>query len=282
MKRHSQRYTGVIFGVTLGLSLVACREGDLNKGLAVSSTVNTSHETSGMTARPMSASNTSSQPIHTRGFAALMGDLKASQQNLVREWYRRFGGPPMGEATPAQVAWMQARGYPMPADISRAESMSEAELRTAANSGDTAAEILYVSHLLSEYNRIYGSVKGTIDPARYRDPNRIRLLDEIARMMPRVLASGSPYAGYLYAAKERMAHPDDLESNAASLLAGLVWASKLGDTRANRLLNTPSVQAVNAATAGAAMNLMLKKALYANPTLFTAPIVPIPPSDQQS
>lgn len=277
MKHRPWRYTSVILAVILSLPLGACHKGQPDTRSAKASAVGTSREVSGTTTHPVHSSNTGPIFTQARSFAALMGDLEASQQIRVREWYQRLGSPPMDDATPAQVAWMQARGYPMPADISRAASMSKAELMVASSSGDTTAEILYVAHLLNEYNRIYGAAKGPIDPARYHDPNRIRLLDEIVRTMPRVLASGSPYAGYLYAAKERLTHPDDPESNAASLLAGLVWASKFGDARANRLLSTPTVQAVNATTAGAAMNLMLKKALYANPALFATPIAPIPP-----
>lgn len=275
--RHAHKHrTRAIFSMTLIMLLCACNG---RQSHSVATTPEANHAA-------VLGISTASQPKNRTGvragipsFTVLMGRLNARQQTQVRDWYSLIDAPAVDDATPAQVAWMQARGYPMPDDIARAESISQTELKTAAGTGDTKAQILYFANLLGEYNRIYGSVKGPVDPARYRDPNRIRLLDEINRTMLQVLASGSPYAGYLYAAEDRLMYSGDLESSAASLLAGLVWASKFGDTRADQILNSPTVQAVNAVTAGAAMNLMLKKALYANPALFSTSITPIPSSN---
>lgn len=215
-------------------------------------------------------------PARANSFANLLRELDPQEQAKVHGWYRRLGTPSMNDATPAQVAWMQARNYPMPADIARADSMSTADLKTAADTGNPTAQNLYLARLLVEYHRVYGSINGPSDPARYRDPNRRLLLHEINRSMPEILASGSPFAGYLFAARYRLMYPENTATNAATQLAGLVWASKFGDTRASRLLSTSAVQAVDAATAGAAMNLILKRAARANPRLFLIPPTPIP------
>lgn len=280
MRSLYQPRSGLLLAVAMGLSLTACHQGPATTNAATASATDrladdASRQRSGDTVHPI---NPVTAAVQTKSFASLMRALPSKEQVRVSDWYERTGGPPMDNATPTQIAWMQARHYPMPADIARAASMSEAELKAAAGTGDTTAQILYVARLLDEYSA-YVSAGTPMTPARYRDPNFIRLGDEISRMMRQILPSGSPYAGYLFAAKDRLMHPD-IESNAATQLAGLVWASKFGDTRANRLLNTPTMQVVDAATAGSAIALMLNEAIYANPTLFSAPVVPLPPSNQ--
>lgn len=158
----------------------------------------------------------------------------------------------------------------MPSDIVRAESMSDAELKSAANAADPVGSILYAARLLDQYN---ANVKVG---AQFNQTEQLGLLVEIGRVMPQVLASGSPYAGYLYAAKARLMNPDNIELVAASQLAGLAWASKLGDTRANRLMDDPQVQAVDALLASVATNSMLSDALQGNAQVFAMPVAPIP------
>lgn len=277
MKREDRRRTCQTLIVAVALSLSACQGRQPESALGATSVGNSAARTAEMVPNAVSKPGTrSTAPSETHSFAALMGRLDADQQVQVREWYSRINAPSMDKATPPEVAWMRARGYPMPADIARAATMSEAELKAAAGSGETTALVLYIARLLEIYERAYGSVQGRLDPARYRDPARIRLVLEVGRTMPQVLASGSPYAGYLYAAKDRLMCPGSVESNAASQLAGLVWASKLGDTRADQLLNDPFVRAVDAATASTAMSLMLHKAMYVNPQFLSMPVIPIP------
>lgn len=284
MMRQRYRWGCLLFVVgAMGFSLGACQRGQHESTSApsgASPSASTAPQNAPDPATYPVASN-APPPGNTRSFAALMRELKPQERVDVREWYHRIGGPSMDSATPAQVAWMQARHYPMPADIARAASMSESELKAAAGTGDTTARILYVARLLDEYNRLYGSINGPSDPVRYRDPNRFRLLDQINVMMPQILASGSPYAGYLYAARDRLTNPGDKVSNAGSRLAGLVWASKLGDTRADRLLNAPVVQAVNASAGTTAMGLMLTRAtlVTGDVSSFAMPVVPIPASN---
>ncbi len=277
MIREDRRRTRVTLIVAVVLSLGACQERQRESASGATSVGNSAARTVEMAPNAVSKPETrDTAPAETRSFAALMRRLDARQQARAREWYDRIKAPPMGDATPPEVAWMRARGYPMPSDIARAATMSEAELKAAASSGETTALVIYVARLLEEYERTYDSVQGPLDPARYRDPARIRLVLEVDRIMPQVLASGSPYAGYLYAAKDRLMYPSSVESNAASQLAGLVWASKLGDTRADQLLKDPVVRAVDAATASAAVSLMLHKAMYVNPQFLSMPVIPIP------
>ena len=165
---------------------------------------------------------------------------------------------------------MQARHYPMPNDIVRAESMSDAELKAAAATEDPTAQILYVARLLNKYS---ANIERGMS---FNDRGQVRLQTEIGQIMPQILASGSPYAGYLYAAKVRLMGSNGVESSASAQLAGLVWASKFGDIRANQLMNTPEVQVVDAALAIAEMSSMLNDATRGGEKVFSTPVVPIP------
>lgn len=275
--RSLYRYRAALLAVGLGLSLAACHQSSPTANEAAASdaarsTGAASRQSSGNTTQ---AAKPAATEAPTQSFARLMQALPAKEQAHVSDWYERMGGPSMDNATPAQVAWMQARHYPMPADVARAALMSKTELKSTADSGDTTSQILYVARLLGEYNA-YVSTGTPMTEAQYRNPNLAPLVIEIGRMMRQILPSGSPYAGYLYAARARLMYPNNGESNAATQLAGLVWASKFGDTRAKALLNAPAVQAVDAATAASAINLMLKTALYGNPTLFSTTVSPLP------
>lgn len=270
-----RRHASVMLVCTLGLSLGACHQGPPAATPTVSDADRSTNHV------PQKASDTTahsatfrSAPPPTQRFASMVQALPTKEQTRVRDWYQRIGGPSMDGATAAQIAWMQARHYPMPADIARAESMNEAELKAAADTGDTTAQILYVVRLLDEYSEHASANTPTSETIRRRART------EVNRMMPQVLASGSPYAGYLYAAKSRLMYPGKLELNAPAQLAGLVWASKFGDTRAGRLMRSPAVQAVNGATAAAAITVMLGIAILDNPRLFSARVSPIPGPDR--
>lgn len=275
-------YRAGLLGVVLGLSLTAC---DQTAGKAGATAVPAADRS--VEGMPRHVAGSTAQPrglraatVQTQSFASLMQALPAKERILVSAWYEWLGGPSMDTATPAQVAWMEARHYPMPADIARAALLSESELKAAAATGDTLSGILYVARMLDNYNRVYDSVNGPSDPARYRDPDRLRLLVEVDQTMRQLLASGSPFAGYLYAAKSRLMYPRDGELAASAKVAGLIWASKFGDTRADRMLLSPVLQAVNAGTAAAQVTAMLMWPLSDNPMLFSTPVVVMPPSNQ--
>lgn len=273
MKSLSLCYASPMLVIVLALLLSACHQVPPSADPAFSS-----HATTVKSENITNHIPRSSTSIPKQSFSVLIQALPMEQRIRVREWYRRIGGPPMDGSTPAQVAWMQAQHYPMPADIVRAASMNDKELKAAANAGDTTAEILYTGRLLDEYSRRFASATASPAPVSWHGPERSRLVNEINLKLPQILASGSPFAGYLYAAKDRLMNPGDVESNAAALLAGTVWAIKFGDIRANRLLDDPTVQAVNAATATATMNLVLKDAMRHNPKVFSTPVIPIPSS----
>lgn len=209
------------------------------------------------------------KPTATRSFTALIQELPLPQQRRVLQWYERIGVPTMENVTAEQVAWMEQRGYPMPAEIARAEVKSDAELKAEADTGDAIARTLYVDRLLDEYGR-------RTDARGSGDGLPLRLIDGIGQAMPQILATGSPFAGYLYAAQARTMSAGDPNAVAAGQLAGLVWANQFGDSRAAILMKTPTIQAVDPWTAAVVMNSMLSDAIRENPMLLETAPVPIP------
>lgn len=215
-------------------------------------------------------------------FAALIAALPAAQQVKVREWYRSVDAPSMESATAAQVAWMRERHYPMPEDIARAESMTTAELKSAARVGDLTAQILFVVRRFDEMSDESHLANPAAVALRQRSP-----VDATEGMLE-ILGSGSPIAGYLYPAYQQAtakffaAHGMDIDqasqdrSVAIWRLGGLVWASKLGDGRATLLLRDPQLQAVDAFNAGMAIQVILMQALHANPELLRNSVVQMP------
>lgn len=272
MKLSSRRCASVIIACVLGPPLSGCHQGPPAAALVGNSESRQSanHGTPNRPRATAQAASFGGMSVPTPSFAGLMQTLPAKEQTQARRWYQHIGGPPMNDATPAEVAWMQARHYPMPNDIVRAESMSDAELKAAAATEDPIAQILYVARLLDKYS---ANIERGMS---FNDRGQVRLQTEIGQIMPQILASGSPYAGYLYAAKVRLMDSSGVESSASAQLAGLVWASKFGDTRANQLMNTPEVQAVDAALAIAEMSSMLNDATRGGEKVFSTPVVPIP------
>lgn len=255
----------------LGLSLGACDRDHAAATPTVAPELN--QLASHVSQNGLRTTTSQTLPVSTRSFAGLMQELKPREQTQVQDWYRRIGGPPMDAVTPVQIAWMQARHYPMPADIARAASMSMAELKAEAGTGNTTAQILYAAHLLTKYSA------GLSAHVPYPNKAQIHTQIEIDQILPQILASGSPYAGYVYAARKRLMSPNDEPAVAAAQLAGLVWATKFGDVRANRLLNTATVQAVDAWAATTEMDSMLEDAIHANQTLLSPTVIPIPTPD---
>lgn len=259
----------------LGLLLAACHESP-NEQTTAATTASvkmprigpsadiTRHQSSDVVA---AAATTGTQAT----FTVLMNELPAQQRVLVRDWYERLGAPSTESATAAQTNWMRKQHYPMPSDIAHQASMSTAELKAAASTGRTGAQILYLARQLHNFGQHlaqgYGYTRRKISP-----------LPDIITTMRQLLGSGSPFAGYLYAAKARTLSPGNEKAIASARLAGLIWASKFGDTRATRLLNDPKMQAVNAGTVAVEVSTMLDTALQVNPQLFTTPVTPIPPS----
>lgn len=273
MKPAHKRYSMMLLTIAFGAALAACHKapvsGDTADPAHPQPVEKRSHTPLGNDVHHVKPDGAT---LGVQTYAMLMDALPATDQRTVRDWYDRLGAPPIDSATSRQIAWMQARSYPMPADIARAASMNNAQLKAEASAGEPTAQILYAARLLSDFQAMAATGVSS------NDRRRLKLVIEIQQTTLQALASGSPYAGYLYAARTRLMYPDQGEAIIAAQLAGLVWASKFGDGRANELLLAPTLQAVDATTAVSAVSTMLVAAQAMNPRLFTATVVQIPRS----
>ena len=135
-----------------------------------------------------------------------------------------------------QVAWMAANGYPMPEDLVAAERLSDRDLLKLANQGNDKAAFLLaerqnkdlVAFLAEGGNRstYYDGMEGR---------SRIGEQMTIDRL---VKQSNSPYKGYLQASEGASGlHADEgQEVTDVYVIAGLIWAEQLGDSRAGQFL----------------------------------------------
>lgn len=135
-----------------------------------------------------------------------------------------------------QVAWMAENGYPMPEDIVAADRLADRDLLKLANQGNDKAAFLLAERQNEELVAFLakGGTKNTyFDGAEGR--NR---LNEKITIDQLVKQSNSPYKGYIQSSKAisglYMGEGQDVTD--AYVIAGLIWAEQLGDTRAGNFV----------------------------------------------
>lgn len=138
-----------------------------------------------------------------------------------------------------QVAWMAANGYPMPEDIMAAERLADRDLFKLANRGNDKAAFLLAERQNKEL--VAFLAKGGSKSAYYggmAGPNTIE--DQTATIDRLVKQSNSPYKGYIQASKAisglYAGERDPQAVTDAHVIAGLIWASQLGDLRASNFV----------------------------------------------
>lgn len=157
-------------------------------------------------------------------YSDLLQQYSPAQQTTIKDWYARYAMGSLDFDSSAQWLWMRQHGYPTPDDVLRAATMSTAQLRNLAVSGDTKANFFYLARLLDGKNNAQVSgVSGT------QDRNEILLLSEMSESMSRALASGSAFAGYMFASYYVTLH--DVDAVGVGRAAGLTWADSFGDSR---------------------------------------------------
>lgn len=157
-------------------------------------------------------------------FNALIAPLPDVRRAEVTAWYKQYAADSMAFSSAAQWQWMRKLDYPAPDDVLRAASLSEARLRELALHGDIKANFFYLARLESEIARAGGLAALPI-------AEQTRLQGELTGSMDRALASGSPFAGYLFGGYYATLH--GAEGAAVGSAAGLVWAAANGDTNAH-------------------------------------------------
>lgn len=157
-------------------------------------------------------------------FGVLLARLPERRQAEVKAWYDDYAAGSMAFSSAEQWQWMRKLEYPAPDDVLRAARLSEARLRELALHGDIKANFLYLARLESEIARAGGLAALPI-------AEQARLRAELTESMGRALASGSPFAGYLFGGYYATLH--GAEGAAVGSAAGLVWAAANGDTNAH-------------------------------------------------
>jgi hypothetical protein len=135
-----------------------------------------------------------------------------------------------------QVAWMAANGYPMPEDIVAAERLSDRDLLKLADQGNDKAAFLLVERqkkelvaFLAEGGKRSAYFDGVEGRSRFDEQTTIERLVE---------QSNSPYKGYIQAseANSGLYAGQGQDVTDVRVIAGLVWAEQLGDTRAGQFV----------------------------------------------
>lgn len=164
---------------------------------------------------------------------AMLSSYTPQQRSLIEAYYGRYGGGMGGADAYAvrgvfsfrnkeQLAWLVSQGYPMPDEIIAATKSSDEDLRRLAREGNLKAGAFYLERVSAAQERMIS--EGRLNPL---DRIRGQELAETAEIEAKVLASGSPFGGYVLAQR-------GMDANRGSqVLAGYAFASDLGDTRAS-------------------------------------------------
>lgn len=157
-----------------------------------------------------------------RSWSELVALYPQDQRDSILAFSSGLAASAYSFSTREELDWMVQRGFPMPADIVAANSMTNEELLGLALAGNTKAAFFHL-------NRIYSS-----DP----NVNPARLIEEDKwRVKAAALSGESPFIGYLEAVRLAREYPDS-PSAAAGALA---WAALKGDRRATRELRQPGI-----------------------------------------
>lgn len=135
-----------------------------------------------------------------------------------------------------QVAWMAANGYPMPEDVAAADSLSDRDLLKLANQGNDKAAFLLAERQNRELVAFLaegGKKSAYFDGAEGRN----RFIEQ-TKVDQLVKQSNSPYKGYIQASEAISGLYADQGQDVidVGVIAGLIWASQLGDTRAGQFV----------------------------------------------
>ena len=154
------------------------------------------------------------------------------------------------------------RYYPMPDDILQAATLDDQRLKSMSEGGDPVATFLYYDRLLA----------GIDVAAAQGDPNS--RTQERVELERRLLASGSPFAGYALARGARVT-----KGGVAAELAAYAWAGHFGDWRGfeEALRTARAADDVVASTmALAEFSVLLKSSSLALPGSTQRAVIPFP------
>lgn len=141
--------------------------------------------------------------------------------------------------SPAQVAWMAEKGYPMPEDVIAASTMSDEDLRELAEHGSVKAGFFNYLRAHEEYSEGEKAfIAGGGSAAQYAQGEGNALYIAKMRSNSLVIANPySPFSGYLQASDALTYNNADPEAGQLAIVRGIVQASMAGDVRGSDILN---------------------------------------------
>jgi hypothetical protein len=181
-----------------------------------------------------------------------------AQEKIIAFNKRHFGVYSIN--SPQQVAWMAENAYPMPEDVIAAEALSDSNLRELARNGNDKAGFLLRERDLATLKENFDAyaAQGKMQSDFWQsDPNASEQ-DKDMRMNTELMQqSNSPFKGYMQA-QDSILETEPLGID-AKVIAGLEWASRLGDFRASQFLteyiyNDPVRQAMATAASAVSVN----------------------------
>ncbi|HMM58120.1 MAG TPA: hypothetical protein PKD77_11120 [Rudaea sp.] len=170
-----------------------------------------------------------------KNFKEWLAQFPPAQQSLITDFDKTHFSVYDTITSPEQVAWMAQHGYPMPEDILAATRMSDDDLKRLSDHGNDKAGFLL-------YERMAQRIRSRVDDYVASGGNKEQLLREdfsfaldamkTATFLQSLYKdSESAYKGYAIA-YDASFESDPLDRS-SRIIAGLMWASKYGDSRAS-------------------------------------------------
>ncbi|KAJ3473087.1 hypothetical protein NLI96_g13138 [Meripilus lineatus] len=193
----------------------------------------------------------------------LRNSFSGSDRLVMDEFYSKFDQDAIAFNKPEQYDWLVKNGYPMPEDVVAGYKMSIDDLGKLVDQGNIKASYFYLMREIYKQNS--GTLLDKLNKSGYDSEWSARYSN--AEQI--VMASGSPFVGYIFAARAAIDG-----KNPESVYAGYALASVMGDQRAlNVLANAQNVDMrAFVSYLGTKMDMMR----IANPNVFLGKPVDFP------
>lgn len=173
----------------------------------------------------------SAAPNNFKTEEELRNSFGGSDRLVMNEFYSKFDQDALAFNSPEQYDWLVKNGYPMPEDVVAGYKMSIDDLGKLVDQGNVKASYFYLMREI--YKQDSGGLLDKLNKSGYDSEWSARYSN--AEQV--VMASGSPFAGYIFAARAAIDG-----KNSESIYAGYALASVMGDRRAlNALVNAQNV-----------------------------------------
>lgn len=169
-----------------------------------------------------------------RDFEDWMAHFSEADQKILRAFDKQFYGI-YKNRTPDQIAWMAAKGHPMPEDVLAAQMMGTQALRDLSNQGNIKATFLLEGRELTEMAKAMKS-----EGKSYSDvvTGNKQWLDGHVTRHYKIMESDSPYRAFMIAREGTILKNDQSDALDARVISALYFASILGDQAAYGLVQS--------------------------------------------